>query len=296
MVRLMLSGLPFSWFSISFWMSGACCWKLSKSGVSVRWDLGAGNRRREFLRANALTGNRLHDRGRPAVAARGQGLHGSNLALDPLRAFAVALVDHEHIGDLHDSCFDGLHIVAHARHKNDDGDIRQPHNIDFVLSHADRLNQDTVAAGRVKDGGHIGGRACQAAERSARSHAADIDSRIGMVVLHADAVAQNRPAGIGAGGIDRDNPDGVILLAIMFRELIDQRALARPRRSGQADHLCLAGKWEQRFEQLRGSRSAVFDGRDRSRQRQRLTRAETFDLRLGILLQGTSVKQGSAQW
>ena len=56
------------------------------------------------------------------------------------------------------------------------------------------------------------------------------------MVLHANAVAQNRAAAVWTGGIDRDDAYRLVLLAIVACQLIDQRALACPRRAGQPDY------------------------------------------------------------
>ena len=49
--------------------------------------------------------------------------------------------------------------------------------------------------------------------RAARGHGADEDAGIGVVALHADAVAQDGAAGERAGGIDGDDADGLALRA-----------------------------------------------------------------------------------
>ncbi len=139
---------------------------------------------------------------------------------------------------------DGLHIVAHAGHENHDRDISQAHDIDFVLPNADGLDQDDIASGSIEHGSDISRCACQSAQRSARRHAANVNSRIGEVILHTDAVAQNRAARVRAGGIDRDDADGTILFAIVPRQLIDQRALSGARRASEPNDagLPLCGK------------------------------------------------------
>ncbi len=68
------------------------------------------------------------------------------------------------------------------------------------------------------------------------------------MILHADAVAQNRPARVRTGRINRDNADSLIFLAIVFRQLVDQRALARSWGAGQADDSRLASVREERLE------------------------------------------------
>ena len=182
--------------------------------------------------------------------AQGQRLQGADLALHAFGAFAVALVDHEDVGDLHDAGLDGLHIVAHAGDENHNGDVGEAHDVDFILTDADGLDQDDVAAGGVEHGGDVGGGARQAAQRSARRHAANVNSGVGEMFLHADAVAQNRSAGVGTGWVDGDDSHGVVLLAIEPRQLVDQRALPRSRRAGQPDDASAPAVREQCFQQI----------------------------------------------
>src|SRR5262249_34179648 len=148
-------------------------------------------------------------------------------SLHTLGAVAIAFIDHKDVSDLHDPSFNGLHIVAHAGHQDHHRDVSQPHDVDFILPDAYRFDHYQVASGGVEDGRHIGGGPGEAAQRSAGSHAADVNSRIGEVILHADAVAENRSAGVGAGGVDGDDPHAAVFLAIVFGQLIDERALAR---------------------------------------------------------------------
>ena len=47
---------------------------------------------------------------------------------------------------------------------------------------------------------------------------------IGMVALHADAVAQKGATGVGTCGIDRDDANGLLSIAVVAGEMIDERA------------------------------------------------------------------------
>src|SRR5206468_4911299 len=104
--------------------------------------------------------------------------------------FAVTLVDDEDVGDFHDAGFNGLDIVAHAGDEDHDGDVGQANDVDFILADADGFDQDEVASGGVQKCGDVGGGAGQPTEGAARGHAADVNARVGKVVLHADAVAE----------------------------------------------------------------------------------------------------------
>ena len=66
----------------------------------------------------------------------------------------------------------------------------------------------------------------ESAQRATRRHAANVDTGFGVMRLHANAVAKNRTAAERAGGIDRNNANGLALLAVFARHLVNQRALA----------------------------------------------------------------------
>src|SRR5450759_4547159 len=110
-------------------------------------------------------------------------------------AGVIALVDDEDIGDLHDAGFDGLDIVAHTGDEDDDSDLGDGGDLDSVLAGADGFDDDVVAAGGVHEAGEIGGGAGESAQGAAGGHGTDEDPRVGVVPLHADAIAQNGAAG-----------------------------------------------------------------------------------------------------
>ena len=101
---------------------------------------------------------------------RGDRLH------QPIRAFAIGLVDDEDVGDLHDAGLHRLHIVAGAGHEHDDRHVRGRDDVHFVLADADGLDDDDVLAGGVEDERGVAGRAGEPAEMPARRHAADEDA------------------------------------------------------------------------------------------------------------------------
>ncbi len=57
-----------------------------------------------------------------------------------------------------------------------------------------------------------------------------------MMALHANAVAEDRAAGSAAGRIDRDDGDASYRAAQLRGQGVDQRALARAGRAGDADN------------------------------------------------------------
>ena len=83
----------------------------------------------------------------------------AHFSLYPLGAVAVALVDDENVGNLHDASLNRLHIIAHTRDQDDDCNIGKTHDINLVLPNTDRLNHDQVTASSVEYCCHIRGRA-----------------------------------------------------------------------------------------------------------------------------------------
>ena len=156
----------------------------------------------------------------------------------------VALVDHKNVRNLHDTGLDALHIVSHPGHQNHHRDVGQADDIDLILAHADGLDHDEVAAGSVEDSGDIGGSARQAAEGTAGGHAANVNARVGEMLLHANPVTENRSPGVGTGGINGDNADAPVFLAVLTGQMVDQRTLARPRSAGESDDAGPAGMRE----------------------------------------------------
>jgi hypothetical protein len=70
---------------------------------------------------------------------------------------------------------------------------------------------------------------------AAARHRADVHARVERALLHADAVAEERAAGERARGIDREDRDGLLRFALVLRERVDERALARAGRTRDAD-------------------------------------------------------------
>ena len=130
----------------------------------------------------------------PGVASRRDAQHGGHLLLHAIGAGTVRLVDHEHVGDLHHSCLEGLNVVAHAGDEQQGGGIGQARDLDFVLAHAHSLDQHHLAAGRLEDSHDVVRGGGKAAELSARGHAADVNALVAREALHADAVAEDGPA------------------------------------------------------------------------------------------------------
>ena len=134
----------------------------------------------------------------PAIALRRERLHGQQLLLEAVGAFAIGFIQHKNIGDFHQAGFDVLDFIAEAGDEDDDGAIGQLHDIHFVLPDANRFNKDGVFSSGVEKQSDIGGGASEATKETTRRHGADEDAFILRVALHADAVAENGAAGVWA--------------------------------------------------------------------------------------------------
>ncbi len=200
--------------------------------------------RDERVNAAIFGGHCAHNFGMPAEAIGRQLEHRLQLLLNAVGAFAFGFIQHKNVADFHQAGLHVLHVVAQAGNEHHQRAVRQAHDIDLILADADRFDEDDVFACCVKQQRNIRGGARQAAEKSAGGHRANENSFVVRVALHANAVAQNRAAGEWAGGIDRDNADRFAFFAITCGEPIDQRALARAGRAGDADHIGAAGAEE----------------------------------------------------
>src|SRR5664280_992144 len=195
-------------------------------------------------------------------------------------AGAIALVDDEDVGDLHDAGLDGLHIVAHAGDQHHNRDLRHGGDLDFVLPDADGFDDDVIPAGGVHEVRQIGRSARQAAHGAAGGHGTDEDAGVGVVLLHADAIAQNGAAGDAAAGVHGEDGDCLAPLAQLPGEGVHQRAFARAGRAGDADDARLAGEGLEFTQGFQGLGIAVLDSGGQTRQRARVPFAD-FSRQLG---------------
>ncbi len=180
----------------------------------------------------------------------------------PVSAVAIAFVDHENIGDLHDPRLERLHIVARAWHQDDNGNVGGAHDVDFVLADTHGFDDHQALAGSIEDQRRVAGRARKAAHVAARRHAADEHVLVRGVRLHAHAIAENRPASKRTGRIDGDDADGFAGLAGFGGEPIDERALARAGWAGDTNQVGAPGVRENVAYQAGGGLRFVFDQRD----------------------------------
>jgi hypothetical protein len=82
---------------------------------------------------------------------------------------------------------------------------------DFSLADAHGFDDHVVFAGGVHQLDQIGGGAGEAAETAAGGHGADEDAGVGVVLLHADAVAEDGAAADAAGGVDGEDGERLAL-------------------------------------------------------------------------------------
>ena len=187
------------------------------------------------------------------------------LALCPEYPIAVGLIDGEHVANLHDSSFNGLNIIAHSGHQDDDCDICRLDDVNLILPDADRFNDDFIIPCGIQYRYCINGGARQSAEIAARRHAANEDAGVGCHPLHAYAVAENGAARKRARRVYGKDADALAAGAISGGQPVNQRALAGAWRSGNADDQRMAGVREERFQQRRRFSVTVFDRADGAR-------------------------------
>ena len=96
----------------------------------------------------------------------------------------------------------------------------------------------------------------------AGGHAADVNPGVEVMLLHADAVAQNGAAGEGAGGVHGDNADGLALLAGVRRQPVSEGALAGARRPGDADAVGAPKRGGDALHDVRDGGALSFHRRD----------------------------------
>ena len=209
-----------------------------------RWLPMVGRSDGRTVRLRALT-VRLSDRPtvRPVVVggqvakrvAPAQAQHHFDLLPQRVAPGAVALVDHEHVGDLHHARLQCLDGIAGLRDQHERGGLGAAGDVELRLPHADRFDEDAIETERLEDVGHLFRRRGEAAEGAAGRHRADEHAGIEAHRLHADAVAEQRATGERARRVHRNHRDAEILPAVALHEALGEGALPRSRRSREAD-------------------------------------------------------------
>ena len=195
-------------------------------------------------------------------------------AHETIGALAIRFVHDEDIGDLHDARLERLHFVAGAGDERHDRHVGRANDIDLVLPDADRLDDDEVLPRRVEDERGVAGGAREAAEVTARRHAADEHRFVGRMRLHPQSIAKHRAAAERTRRVDRNHTDGWFWIGrppTEFRDqTIDQCALAGAGRAGDADQVGASGVREDGAHQVGARSILVFDERDGARDSARI--------------------------
>ena len=184
------------------------------------------------------------DRGPPRRSGEiGQVEHLHEVPARLVDALAVGLVDHEDVGDLHQPGLVRLHAVTPARVDHHDRRVGLAGDLDLDLSDADGLDEDPLASDRVERTHRLGGGERESPEMAACGHRADEHAGVGGVVLHPNAIAEDRPSGEGRRGIDREHGDLELERAQVADDRARQRRLARSGRTGEPDRVAGSGAW-----------------------------------------------------
>ena len=111
------------------------------------------------------------------------------------------------------------------------------------------------------------------------------------MILHADAVSENRSARVRTRGIHSDDSDSAVFFAVVPRQLIDQRALPRSRSTSHTDDTGFAGVRKQGLEQIGPPGRTILNRADGARERPGISRAHRLNHFLKAIVQTNSVKQ-----
>ncbi len=212
-----------------------------------------------------------HDR-RQLTAAQGEHLPHVRPGRGRLRV--VALVDGDHVGDLHDPGLERLNGVARARLEDEHDGVRQRADPDLALAGTDRLDEHDVLPGGVEKERRLQRRLGEPALVPARPHRADEHARVEEVVGEADPVAEDGSVGEWARRVDRDHARSAPIRPDLADERRDQARLSHARGARHPDDVGMARVGEEQPDELPGLGVAAFDERDRPGERARLTGAD----------------------
>jgi hypothetical protein len=75
--------------------------------------------------------------------------------------------------------------------------------------------------------------------------------------LHANAIPKDGSASEGTGRVDCEDPDSQAILPITEGYLVDEGALANPRRTRKANHMSFPCVWVKLFKEVSGGGNLV---------------------------------------
>jgi hypothetical protein len=171
-------------------------------------------------------------------------LETTDFLLDAVGSFAVGFIHDEDVGDFHDAGLEALDIVPHAGDEDDECDVGETGDLDFILADADGFDEEDVLAAGFEDEGDIGGGEGESAEWAAGGHAAGVEPWVAGMFAEADAVTEKGAPGEGARWVDGDQANGLAGMAEVLGEAVDECAFAGTGRAGDADAEGAAGVWE----------------------------------------------------
>ena len=150
--------------------------------------------------------------------------------LTTVHIVAVALVDDDTIGDLHDAALDALQLVARTCHLDKQEEVDHRVTGGLALSDTDGLDEDLVKARSLTEDDGLTRLTGHTAEGTCRRTRTDEGVRMLGEFLHARLVAEDRALGALAGGVDGQHSQTAALLTEhMHAELIDAGRLAGSR-------------------------------------------------------------------
>ncbi len=101
-----------------------------------------------------------------------------------IRPFAIGLVHGQDVCAFEDPRLDGLHLVAHAGRHHDERRRGRTRNLELVLPHAHRLDEDDLVTGGVEHADDVARASREPAEVAPRRERADEDAFVGRMARH----------------------------------------------------------------------------------------------------------------
>ena len=140
---------------------------------------------------------------------------------------AIALVDNDAIGDLHDASFDTLQLVACACYLDEEEEVDHRVASRLTLSDTHRLDEYLVEASCLTEDNGLASLSSHTTQGTCRRAGANEGVRVLRQFLHTRLVAEDRTLGALARGIDGENGQAsALLLQHVDAELIDRGGLA----------------------------------------------------------------------